>query len=425
MALTLALCFLTVALPTARARQSTGVIAGRVVMEDGSAMPGVMVFVSGGPLDRPLVDTTRQTGEFRFPRLRDGTYALAFRLSGFAWSEVRDVRVENDRVTDVGRVVMRIDKRQFNNVDAFWLIHFVTSEGAFDLAIPSPDGCNGSVCVSTGSPLTLGSFFMGLVFLRAYDNGTIQPESATDPGGLVIYSNSGKRSEALHVLEDDRVTTDPDGKYPVGRLSRRTGDDDTVAAIRKLKRLGSEFARPVIIYSARLPGEPAPPAREQKPAGAIGGRIVDESGGVIPGVTVTVRGLSDATAFTTTTQQDGTFRVAALREGTYAMTAAIAGFRPVDAKGLFVPAPAADGPSELIYLVGENIATDVEGKNIIGRVWHFWGLRDAAIMAASRPTGGDERPTPVFIVRAALMIFLVPAPAPAPAPAPCPRPLAF
>jgi hypothetical protein len=71
---------------------------------------------------------------------------------------------------------------------------------------------------------------------------------------------------------------------------------------------------------------------------------------------------------------------------------------------------------EPIYLIGRSITTDVEGKHVIGRVWRLFELRDAAIAAASRPARGDTPPTPIFIVRAALMIFLPPAPGSTPTP---------
>ena len=61
----------------------------------------------------------------------------------------------------------------------------------------------------------------------------------------------------------------------------------------------------------------AMPAAAQRTTGEIIGKIVDESGSVLPGVTVTLRGAGVAGAPTVVTAETGTYRFPVLPPGTY------------------------------------------------------------------------------------------------------------
>ena len=71
----------------------------------------------------------------------------------------------------------------------------------------------------------------------------------------------------------------------------------------------------------------AAPALAQLQGGNLTGAVLDEQGAVLPGVTVTVRGV-DATQ-TTTTDENGQFRFLNLAPGPYTITAALQGFATV------------------------------------------------------------------------------------------------
>jgi hypothetical protein len=85
-----------------------GNIYGRVVAEDGSALPGVTVtLVGGGPT---LVTTTDTRGEFHFLNLAPGSnYGLKMEMSGFTTVDQKAVGVALGHNTDV-RVTMRLTK---------------------------------------------------------------------------------------------------------------------------------------------------------------------------------------------------------------------------------------------------------------------------------------------------------------------------
>jgi carboxypeptidase family protein/TonB-dependent receptor-like protein len=70
----------------------------------------------------------------------------------------------------------------------------------------------------------------------------------------------------------------------------------------------------------------AMPAAAQRTTGEIIGRIVDESGSVLPGVTVTLRGAGVAGAPTVVTSDTGTYRFPVLPPGTYSVEYTLPGF---------------------------------------------------------------------------------------------------
>ncbi len=81
----------------------------------------------------------------------------------------------------------------------------------------------------------------------------------------------------------------------------------------------------------------APPSGfAQQTTGAIGGRVVDQTGAAVPGATVSA--LQPTTGLTRTAVSDsvGVFRLTALPVGTYEVKVELSGFQPVSRKGLSV-----------------------------------------------------------------------------------------
>jgi hypothetical protein len=62
---------------------STGTIQGRVSDAQGAVLPGVTVTATSPSMPGVQTTVTSETGNYRFPALPPGTYALAFDLSGF------------------------------------------------------------------------------------------------------------------------------------------------------------------------------------------------------------------------------------------------------------------------------------------------------------------------------------------------------
>ncbi len=79
------------------AQEQTGEIIGTVVLEDGSAIPGVAVEATGTNLVGRRTTVSNEVGAFRLMALPSGNYEITFMLEGFKTVKRKDVRV------DVGR----------------------------------------------------------------------------------------------------------------------------------------------------------------------------------------------------------------------------------------------------------------------------------------------------------------------------------
>jgi outer membrane receptor protein involved in Fe transport len=80
----------------------------------------------------------------------------------------------------------------------------------------------------------------------------------------------------------------------------------------------------------------AAPAAAQSATGSIDGNVVDQSGAVIPGVSVTVTNPTTGLSRTVVTDASGLFRILLLPVGPYDLKADLPGFQSVDKKGVVV-----------------------------------------------------------------------------------------
>jgi carboxypeptidase family protein len=78
------------------------------------------------------------------------------------------------------------------------------------------------------------------------------------------------------------------------------------------------------------------PAHAQVDTGTILGTVKDQSGGVVPGATVTITHEAQALTLTTVTRQDGTYIFTPIRTGTYAIEVDLTGFKKAGRRGVTV-----------------------------------------------------------------------------------------
>jgi outer membrane receptor protein involved in Fe transport len=76
------------------------------------------------------------------------------------------------------------------------------------------------------------------------------------------------------------------------------------------------------------------PAFAQRTTGAIVGTVTDETGAILPGVTVTIKGDAIVGAQTDVTNERGFYRFAALPPGTYTLTYTLSGFKTLNRPGI-------------------------------------------------------------------------------------------
>lgn len=111
----------------------------------------------------------------------------------------------------------------------------------------------------------------------------------------------------------------------------------------------------VLMATASLPA--------QTTRGAIVGTVKDETGGVIPGVQVTVRNLGTSLERTTLTADNGTFRVPGLSNGLYQLSAEIQGFKKAVVKDVTV------GVDQTVTVdVVMQVGTASESVDVVGSV---------------------------------------------------------
>src|SRR6186713_1353661 len=68
--------------------------------------------------------------------------------------------------------------------------------------------------------------------------------------------------------------------------------------------------------------------------GGVTGRIVDASGGRMPGVTVTATHVATNVASTTTTNSEGDYAILFLNAGIYTVTAELSGFKKISRQNI-------------------------------------------------------------------------------------------
>ena len=88
---------------SADAQLQTGHLQGKVVDDQGAALPGVTVALAGG--GAPQVQVTNTKGWFRFPNLGPGSYRLQAELEGFSTVDYPNIVINIGRKTTI-RVTM-------------------------------------------------------------------------------------------------------------------------------------------------------------------------------------------------------------------------------------------------------------------------------------------------------------------------------
>ena len=81
-------------------------------------------------------------------------------------------------------------------------------------------------------------------------------------------------------------------------------------------------------------GMPVAAAAQGQASAVVVGVITDAQGGVLPGVTVTLRNVESGTVRTAVTEADGQYRIAGLQPGRYGLRAELSGFATAEVTNL-------------------------------------------------------------------------------------------
>ena len=101
--------------------------------------------------------------------------------------------------------------------------------------------------------------------------------------------------------------------------------------------MSNRFLRVVLALALLVCGA-ASSALAQGLTGQISGVVTDNSGGVLPGATVTVKNVGTNLVRETTTAADGTYVITNLLAGTFDLSVSVQGFKPYQQKGIVLGA---------------------------------------------------------------------------------------
>ena len=92
-------------------QEQTGEVIGTVVLEDGSAIPGASVEVSGTRLMKNRISVTNEDGIFRLPSLPPGNYTVTISREGFKTVARSDIHVELGRTKRLSIILQMADSQ--------------------------------------------------------------------------------------------------------------------------------------------------------------------------------------------------------------------------------------------------------------------------------------------------------------------------
>src|SRR5262249_40693606 len=111
--------------------------------------------------------------------------------------------------------------------------------------------------------------------------------------------------------------------------------------------------------------------------GELVGKVTDDQGGVLPGVTVTLSGPAAMGSPTTVSNEQGRYRFPAVNSGTYTLKFELAGFAPLVREGIVVPvrqtitvdaAMKLASLQETVTVSGSSPTVDVENTKVGARL---------------------------------------------------------
>jgi carboxypeptidase family protein len=107
----------------------------------------------------------------------------------------------------------------------------------------------------------------------------------------------------------------------------------------------------------------AVPAAGQATSGVFTGTMTDAQGGILPGVTLTLRNTDTGTTRTAVSEADGRYRIAGVPPGTYDLKAELSGFAPAEVKGLTLTIGAEVASNLTLQLEGMQESLTVTGQS--------------------------------------------------------------
>lgn len=248
--------------PSAFAQSQTGDLYGTVMDQQGQALPGATVTVTG--IGSPQVQVTDENGQFRFLGLYPGTYKLIAELQGFSSLEYPDISVRlggkvslevtlssavEDTITVTGETPL-LDERRINqgaNVGAVDLDKVPTARDPWSLLSQAPGvlvdrfNLGGNESGQQSNFLGTGSGSRDNTF--AVDGVILTDMNAV--GASATYFDFGAFEEVQFTTSSADVTVATSG-VTINQVTKR-GTNQWRGAARYLRTDGSLQAEPSVL----------------------------------------------------------------------------------------------------------------------------------------------------------------------------------
>src|SRR5262245_46540818 len=166
---------------------------------------------------------------------------------------------------------------------------------------------------------------------------------------------------------------------PASRQVLRVAGRDNRSRFSSSLQPGGRLMKPMLVscLTVGLIACCPPPVAAQLAEGELRGTVVDESGAVLPGVTIIAVHLETGTSRTTTTEVNGGYLMPSMPLGTYRVTAELSGFSTVIRDGFRIAVSASVGINftmqvatleETLTVTGESPLVDTKKSSLSGRV---------------------------------------------------------
>ncbi len=330
-------------------------LSGRVVDAEGAGLPGAFVSLSGPGVVEPTL--TNADGAFEFPSLRVGEYDVGVSLSCYETADRQDVVVDDS--VDLGEIALEIDPGGFVGrlLDPTGAPVEDASVEASGTGVTTDSGGDGRFGLGG---LACGDYSVGVTAtgMRALSllNQPVAPGADTDLGDVAleyargdlrgsVATEDGDSAEGAVVQLDGpteaTTLTDDEGAYVFQAV--RVGTYN-VAVTLPAYRAGSAANQVVVEGETREVEEVV----LDIDGGRILGRVVDEAGLPIQGVTIA------AEVDIAQSGADGSFAFTGVKQGSYDLTLTLDGYAQGDerAVGVLAGSDTDLGDVRLIYARG-------------------------------------------------------------------------
>ncbi len=356
----------------------TGSATGNVTDSNGIPIAGVMISLSSATNSFMATTTTDVNGNFVFKALDPGSYSATYSVAGYSPVVQSNIVVMGGVSTPLTQTLQITPGAAFGSV---------TDGSGNALAGVSVSLENSANSVATATTNATGGFvFNNLVpgqYSATFQDSGYNP--VTEPVVITAGSSANLNATLQLIVGSASGNVVDQNQNPLSGVSvsftlssqstSQTATSDSNGNFTCANLLPGQYSvsyqlqgyAGVVQNSVSITGNNTTQvsASLQLIVGSISGNVTDSNGNILPGVSVSITGSSNAVAGTATTDSSGNYTVNNLVPGTYSANFQDAGFAPVVQTGIVVAGNAATtSNAALNSIIGviTGLVTDVNGN---------------------------------------------------------------